>query len=156
MNRPPTGQVLFWVLSAAALASLGFFLALLAGVLPIEDPYSAPERTPAAVRAAPSTTAEETTAETERRPVVARRKASPQVATVVVTATRGDCWISARLGSENGRVLAERLLPKGESLTLTGARIWLSAGAAANVDLTVNGAARELQPGTVAVLLTPT
>lgn len=41
-------------------------------------------------------------------------------------------------------------------MTLTGARIWLNAGAAANVDLTVNGAARELEPGAVAVLLSPT
>ncbi|HUP31601.1 MAG TPA: RodZ domain-containing protein [Gaiellaceae bacterium] len=53
-------------------------------------------------------------------------------------------------------LLEERLLREGESVTLTGARIWLNAGAAANVDLTVNGAARELEPGAVAVLLSPT
>jgi hypothetical protein len=78
-----------------------------------------------------------------------------QLATVIVTAARGDCWISARLGSENGPLLEERLLAQGESITLRGARVWLSAGAAANVDITVDGQEREIQSGTVAVVLGP-
>ena len=74
---------------------------------------------------------------------------------MIVTAARGDCWISARLGSETGRVLEERLLAQGESVTLRGARVWMSIGAAANVDVTVNGQDREIQSGTVAVVLGP-
>ncbi len=75
---------------------------------------------------------------------------------MIVKATRGDCWISARLGSESGRVLEERLLAQGESVTLRGAQVWLSIGAAANVDISVNGEDREIQSGTVAVVLGPT
>jgi cytoskeletal protein RodZ len=82
-------------------------------------------------------------------------KTTPALATVIVTAARGDCWISARLGSETGKVLDERILAQGESVTLRGARVWLSIGAAANVDVTVNGQNRELQSGTVAVVLGP-
>ena len=79
----------------------------------------------------------------------------PALATVIVKATRGDCWISARLDSETGKVLEERLLAQGESVTLRGARVWMSIGAAANVDVTVNGQDREIQSGTVAVVLGP-
>jgi len=53
-------------------------------------------------------------------------------------------------------VLEERLLAQGESVTLHGERVWMSIGAAANVDVTVNGEDRELQSGTVAVVLGPT
>jgi hypothetical protein len=79
-----------------------------------------------------------------------------QIATVIVTAARADCWISARHGSENGPVLEARLLAQGESVTLRGARVWMSIGASGNLDVTVNGEERELQSGTVAVVLGPT
>ena len=69
-------------------------------------------------------------------------------------ASRGDSWFSARLGSESGRVLDERVLPQGESVRLRGERIWLTVGAAGNVDLTVNGKPRDIAPGTVELVLT--
>jgi hypothetical protein len=53
-------------------------------------------------------------------------------------------------------VLEERLLAQGESVELRGARVWLSIGASGNVDVTVNGEQREIQTGTVAVVLGPT
>ena len=40
-------------------------------------------------------------------------------------------------------------------MTLRGAQVWMSIGAAANVDVTVNGQDRELKSGTVAVVLGP-
>ena len=148
-------QALFWLLLATAVALFGFFIAVLAGMIPVDEPFSdSTEPVAAAPMTRPSTDVT-----TEQLPVAARPKpkvVAKVVATVVVTASRGDCWISARLGSETGPLLEERLLRQGESVTLTGARIWLSAGAAANLDLTVNGAARELEPGTIAVLLSPT
>ena len=52
-------------------------------------------------------------------------------------------------------MLDERILAQGESVTLHGKRVWISIGAAANVDVTVNGEDRELQSGTVAVVLGP-
>ena len=69
---------------------------------------------------------------------------------------RGDCWFSARVGSENGRVLDERLLAQGESARLEAERIWLSVGAAGNVEVTVDGKPSELAPGTVSVVLPQT
>jgi hypothetical protein len=73
---------------------------------------------------------------------------------VTVTATRGACWVQAKVGSENGRTLAERVLLEGESVTMRAAAVWLSLGASANVDVTVNGRPRRLGFGTVAVVLT--
>ena len=67
---------------------------------------------------------------------------------------RGESWYSARVGSENGRVLDERVLALGETVRY-GERIWLSVGAAGNVDVTVDGKPKELAPGTVSVVLTP-
>lgn len=168
MTRPRISQVLLGLLALATLALFGFFVALVAGAIPVGDPSApadsglleAPQTEPAdepattAVtrrvrRTTPAPTSSSSTQE-------ATNTTAPSLATVVVTASRGDCWISARLGSETGRVLEERLLAQGESVTLRGARVWMSIGAAANVDVTVNGEDRELQSGTVAVVLGPT
>ena len=72
---------------------------------------------------------------------------------VVLTAVRGDSWFSARVGSENGRVLDERVLVQGESVRLRATRVWLSIGAAGNVEVTVDGKPKELSPGTVSLVL---
>jgi cytoskeletal protein RodZ len=169
MTKPRISQVLLWVLALMTLALFGFFVALVAGALPVGEPPPPPDT--GALPALETQTAEEpgTTAVTKRvrrttpAPATtatttgtpAKTTASASLATVVVTASRGDCWISARLGSETGRVLDERILAQGESVTLRGARVWLSIGAAANVDVTVNGQDREIQSGTVAVVLGP-
>lgn len=174
MTKPRISQVLLWALALVTLALFGFFVAVVAGALPVGEPvppppdtgaFETPQSEPAdksattavtkhVQRTTPppaSTTAASTTSTTEP----AESSTSATLATVVVTASRGDCWISARLGSENGRVLDERLLAQGESVTLHGARVWISIGAAANVDVTVNGQEREIQSGTVAVVLGP-
>jgi hypothetical protein len=169
MTKPRISQVLLWSLALVTLALFGFFVALVAGAIPVGDPppptdsgaleTSQTESATTAVtkrvrRTTParvSTSATTTTATTEP----AKNTTPPTLATVIVTAARGDCWISARLGSETGRVLDERILAQGESVTLRGQRVWLSIGAAANVDVTVNGQDREIQSGTVAVVLGP-
>jgi cytoskeletal protein RodZ len=169
MTKPRISQVLLWVLALMTLALFGFFVALVAGALPVGDPPPPPDTgalpalktqpaeepatTAVTKRVRRTTPAPATTATTTGTP--AKTTASASLATVVVTASRGDCWISARLGSETGRVLDERILAQGESVTLRGARVWLSIGAAANVDVTVNGQDREIQSGTVAVVLGP-
>jgi cytoskeleton protein RodZ len=160
MTKPRISQVLLWVLALMTLALFGFFVALVAGALPVGEPPPPPDT--GALPAVQTQPAEgpATTAVTKRvrrtTPAPATTATtSPSLATVVVTASRGDCWISARLGSETGRVLDERILAQGESVTLRGARVWLSIGAAANVDVTVNGQDREIQSGTVAVVLGP-
>ncbi len=165
MTKPRISQVLLWTLALVTLAFFGFFVALVAGALPVDDPPAPPDTgalsetepaeepatTAVTKRVRQTTPAPATTATT-----TTTSGTTPTLATVIVTATRGDCWISARLGSESGRVLEERLLAQGESVTLRGAQVWMSIGAASNVDITVNGEAREIQSGTVAVVLGPT
>jgi cytoskeletal protein RodZ len=173
MTKPRISQVLLWTLAIVTLALFGFFVALVAGALPIDDPPAPPDTgalsqtepaeeptttavtkrvrrtTPAPAPASTAATATSATATTSST-------TPPTLATVIVKATRGDCWVSARLGSESGRVLEERLLAQGESVTLRGAQVWLSIGAASNVDISVNGEDREIRSGTVAVILGPT
>ena len=176
MTKPRISQVLLWTLALVTLALFGFFVALVAGALPVDDPpapadtgalpvsQTEPADEPATTAVtkrvrrttpAPASTATSTTTTTTTTTETDTTTTTP-LATVIVTATRGDCWISARVGSETGRVLEERLLAQGESVTLRGARVWMSIGAAANVDVTVNGEDREIQSGTVAVVLGPT
>ena len=73
----------------------------------------------------------------------------------VLTAARGPCYLQIRAGSANGRTLFEGVLARGASLRFSGARVWLRAGAAGNVDVAVNGTALQNFPqGTVDVVLT--
>ena len=165
--RKRASDILFWVVLALSAAVLAGLLLVVAGVVPVEDP---PDRSADVTESAPAprpAPAARTTldAETPKRttrpaPVAATTTAAttttakaPTATLVVVTASRGDSWFSARLGSETGRVLDERVLAQGESVQLRGERIWLAVGAAGNVDLTVNGKPRDIQPGTVELVL---
>ena len=154
MTQARISQVLVWILAALTLALFGFFVSLLGGAISVADPPAPPGNE--ALASSSSEPTEESPQSTATKRVLRATPIRSQIATVIVTAARGDCWISARLGSENGRVLEERLLARGESVTLRGARVWMSIGASGNVDVTVNGEERELQPGTVAVVLGPT
>jgi Domain of unknown function (DUF4115) len=161
MRAPKTSDVVFWLLAAATAAVLGLFALLLAGVLPLGEPKPAAEAPEA--RAQPRTASAPTDGETRAaaagttgadsgtRRVVVR----PAATNVVVTAARGDCWISARIGSASGRVLEERLLLQGEVVRLRGPAVWLSLGAAAHVDVEVDGRPRTVPAGTVAVVFSP-
>jgi hypothetical protein len=165
MTKPRISQVLLWILALVTLALFGFFVALVAGAIPVGEPN--PPRDTGALPASETEPADQPAATTVTKRVQRtsptktatttpiKTTTPPALATVIVKATRGDCWISARLGSETGKVLEERLLAQGESVTLRGARVWMSIGAAANVDVTVNGQDREIQSGTVAVVLGP-
>jgi hypothetical protein len=137
----------FGVLVAAILAMGVLVLLVLSGHL-VADTGE-----PAATR---NNTGEPTTKRqrSKAEPVPATRtvRATP-VTSVTVTATRGDCWISAHRGSATGPVLAERLLAEGEAVTLRGSRIWLQLGAAGNVDVRVNGRARPIPSGTANLVL---
>ena len=50
-------------------------------------------------------------------------------------------------------MLDERVLSRGESISIKGKSIWLTVGAAGNLDVTVNGKAQALSPGTISVVL---
>jgi len=81
----------------------------------------------------------------------------PTTATLVVTAARGSCWVSVRADSATGKVLYEGIVDSGRTIRLTGSRLWVRLGAAANVNVTVNGKpARRLPGGTVDLVATRT
>jgi len=166
--RKRAPDILFWLVLALSAVVLAGLLLVLGGIVPVDDPTDraadVSESAPAPARApvARTTLNTETRRPTTTRPAPAAAtttattsttKKAPSATVVVVTASRGDSWFSARLGSESGRVLDERVLAQGESVQLRGKRIWLAVGAAGNVDLTVNGKPREIQPGTVELVL---
>jgi hypothetical protein len=161
MAKPKPSDILFGGLACLSLALLLGFVLVLAGAISVESPGSAPETEeiastqaePVAEETVPAPAPEPaTTATTAKSPALA----APLVTTVVITASRGDCWIEARLGSETGRLLYGQVLPQGDSVRLRGRRIWLSVGASGNVGVTVNGKPRELPSGTIEVVLDPT
>jgi hypothetical protein len=162
MVKPKTSDILFWSLAGMTMALLLVFLLVLAGAIPIESPGSATEtEETASTQAEPVAEEPSPTTTTSARPSQAttqqtRTVPTPELATVVITASRGDCWILARLDSETGRLLDERVLAQGESVRLRGRRVWLSVGASGNVDVTVNGKARQLPAGTIEVVLSST
>jgi Domain of unknown function (DUF4115) len=101
---------------------------------------------PVAAPGAPETSAElETPSSTQpaASPIATRTQPPPTAAAdtalLVLTAARGDCWLSARRDSAEGPLLYEGTLLSGRSLRLDGARLWLRFGAASNVDVTLNG-----------------
>jgi hypothetical protein len=72
-------------------------------------------------------------------------------------ATHGRCWLDARLGSGNGNELHQGTLELGQSLRLSGRRIWIRLGAPTALDATLNGKRVILPPQTPEnVIVTPT
>ena len=160
MTRPRISQVLLWILALVTLALFGFFVALVAGAIPVGDP---PPPADSGLLEAPQTkSADEPAAKAVTRSVLRPHLHGAadehDIAIARDSRRHGSArglldFSSSRL--RDGRVLDERILAQGESVTLRGKRVWISIGAAANVDVTVNGEDRELQSGTVAVVLGP-
>lgn len=164
-NRLET--VTFAVLATLALALLGVFVALLAGLVPVAEPGGTAEEAPAAAvttaaATTTTTTSAATTADPEQEENAAERPDAPaapavaRAAVVRVVASRGDCWVVARRGGPDGEVLHEALLPAGERITLRAARVWLQLGAAANVDVVVDGDPVAIGAGTLELVLPAT
>lgn len=65
-------------------------------------------------------------------------KAKPP-STFALTAVRGDSWLQIRSGSFRGHTLFEGILPLGETVRLRSKRLWIRFGAAAHLDLTIDG-----------------
>jgi hypothetical protein len=156
LSRQSLENILFWSIASLGALLLVFLALVLAGVVPVDSPGEPAATEPEAVAPPPAPT---TTVTQPPATAVTRRTetSAPAAQTVVVvTASRGASWFSARVGSEQGRVLEERVLEQGESATFRGSRIWLSVGASGNLDVTVDGEPTTLPPGTVSVVLTPT
>ena len=151
-------NIVFGCVAAACVALWVTFALAFVGVLPLIAEPQVAQTVETPPLAAPAATTAETVEMVKSRPSAAQKRTpeAPATAVVVMRAVRGDSWFSARLGSEEGRLLDERILTQGESVRLAGRRIWLTVGAAGNVELTVNGKPRPLSPGTVSVVLTST
>jgi len=68
-----------------------------------------------------------------------RQRTEARVTRLVLAATHGRCWMDARLGSRNGRELHMGTLELGQSLRLSGRRIWIRLGAPSALNAEVNG-----------------
>jgi hypothetical protein len=165
MVKLKPSDILFWLLAVLTMALLLSFVLVLAGAIPVESSESAAtiEETVSATATIAGEPAPEaaTTATTSTRPSETTTQTNPtapapQLTNVVITASRGDCWIMARLGSETGELLGEQLLTQGQSVRFRGRRVWLSVGASGNIDVTVNGKPRRLPAGTIETVLGPT
>ncbi len=150
MRKRFTG-IIFWaivVLDAIALVVLAL---VLGGALGDGQPAgTSAAQGPAATRT-PDSVAQPPTASPQpvaQQPPVTTSRAH-QVK-VVVKAARGDCWVSARAGGPNGRVLYAGVLPSGSTTSVVARKVWLELGAAGNVDLMVNGRPRPVTTGTSA------
>jgi hypothetical protein len=84
----------------------------------------------------------------ERRATPKRTRTS-----LILAATRGDCWVEVRAGSATGEALYAGTLSSGSSLRFNRPRLWLRLGAASNVDIVVNGRPSSVPPGTVELVL---
>ncbi len=85
----------------------------------------------------------------------ARKKASPKLARVRLTAARNDSWVEIRKSSSSGRVLFAGIVRAGQSIQFVGRRLWARFGSLGNFDLTING--RIVHPafnGTVDTVIT--
>jgi hypothetical protein len=83
------------------------------------------------------------------------RVRSAKLATLVLTAKRGDCWVSVRVGSSKGADLYEGKLAQGQEMRFAKARLWLRLGAAGNLEASINGHAVTAFPqGTVDIFVT--
>jgi cytoskeleton protein RodZ len=90
-----------------------------------------------------------------RRPPTQVASSAPS-GRIVLAATRGDCWLSVRAGSREGRVLYEGMLQAGDEVRISGVRVWIRVGAPWNLVASVNGRAlRGLPADTGNVVVTP-
>jgi hypothetical protein len=90
------------------------------------------------------------------RPAAGPHQAPGSKARLALTAARGDCWLSVRADAPDGKVLYEGTLASGRTIRLEGARLWVRLGAAANLELTLNGKRIAALPaGTVDLVATP-
>jgi hypothetical protein len=84
--------------------------------------------------------------------VGAQEGTTPQL---VITAVRGDSWLSVRVGSASGGTLYQGVLKKGRTVIFKRKRLWIRMGAPQRLDATLDGEALSSLPTrTAAVVVT--
>jgi hypothetical protein len=78
--------------------------------------------------------------------VLSASRATLPPTTMVVTGSRGDSWVEAKIGSATGKSLYAGVVAQGQTVRITAPVVWVTFGAAGNLDLSVNG--RSPVPGT--------
>jgi hypothetical protein len=145
---PPQLELPPWPLRRYGLAAAVLLLALAGALLAWQLSGSSPRpaRTGAASAAAVGAPAPATA-----RPA---RPAKPAVATLVLRATRGPCWLSVRQRSERGRHLFEGMLEPGESRRFADGPLWIRMGAPWNLEASLAGRRLPLPPTVANVVVT--
>jgi hypothetical protein len=146
-------QLAYSLLATLVLALVGLNVLVWSGRLVEEDaPAPGNETTVAAEPPPAPTSAGPPDAQPRQRTVVRKLRTKPQRpsgTTVLLTASRGDCWVEVRDGSPSGKALYIGTLATGNSLRFNRPKLWLRLGAASHVDLVVNGRPSTVPPGTV-------
>jgi hypothetical protein len=116
---------------------------------------AAPASTPAPFTgpALPTVALADETPAFHKRALLRLHPPTPIVPTILLVAARGASWAAVRSGSAAGPTLYEGVLEPGASVRFRADRVWLRLGAAANVDVTLNGDAVPVPQGTVDLLL---
>ena len=78
---------------------------------------------------------------------VPTKKKKPAASSIVLTAARGDCWVSVHLRAPEGRQVFEGTIARGRSQAFTAKRLWIQVGAPENLTVKVNGRRRPLPRG---------
>jgi hypothetical protein len=120
----------------AALLGTACAIALAAGVLAWRYAGGSEGHAPS-ITSSPSTVR----AKASAPPVQPTRERGALRTRLVLAAARGDCWLSVRKGSRDGRLLYEGMLVEGESLRFVGKRLWVRMGAPWNLRVRLNGRA---------------
>jgi hypothetical protein len=76
------------------------------------------------------------------------------LATVVLTASSGRCWLDAHQGAATGKQLYSGVLEQHQAVRLRGSRLWIRLGAPAALAATLNGRPLSLPNGTSNVIIT--
>jgi hypothetical protein len=80
----------------------------------------------------------------------------PQLARLVLHASRGSCWLLIRVGSKSGRVVWEGTLEQGGTVRASAQRLWVRVGAPWNLDAWLNGKTLRTLPRNVGdVIVSP-
>lgn len=104
---------------------------------------------------APRTTASAPAATASGTGVGTSAQGTPrQLAHLVLSATRGDCWTVVRSRSARGKVIFVGVISQGTTKRFTGASLWFRLGAGGNVTGRLNGARLALPGGTPTILAT--
>jgi cytoskeleton protein RodZ len=75
------------------------------------------------------------------------------VARLIVTAKRGDCWLQVHRGSATGPILFQGTLETGQDQVFTGGRLWITLDRPENLRIVLNGHTRRLPVGGVKTLI---